>query len=401
MRESEIIGVVPPMNEDLAELTRVGRTRLESVMRQALGRSTAQLSDWEWSSLPYLSILPGRTLARCTGWALLDDGQLVPWSAVVKLFQQPAPDHSSQIASDTREILAYRSSLLVNLPGALRAPRVLGIDEDDTGAVWLWLEDVHDLYAHRWPLEQYGLAARHLGFFNGTYLVSRVLPTDSWLNSWLNRHWAEQHAELQRIPDYLAELQRIMDLPPVQRVFGPSIGARTRQLVDDQAQFMRTLSLLPQALCHHDAALANLFAGRRSDGEPETVAVDWEKIGPGAVGAEIATLVFGTMRRCEFAAERAAELEQVVFAGYMAGLREAGWEGDVEQVRLGYASATALRWIVVASTIRMLIEGALPVRTTQGWQVSPDALIQQRVRLSEFLLDRADEARRLVARLRN
>src|SRR5919199_1631316 len=94
------------------ELRAVGRTQLEPVVRQALRCSTARVCDWEWQTLSYQSFLPG----------------------------------------------------------PLRAPRVLGIDEDEAGAVWLWLEEVSDLYAHRWPIEQYGLAARHLGAFNGAYL---------------------------------------------------------------------------------------------------------------------------------------------------------------------------------------------------------------------------------------
>jgi hypothetical protein len=371
------------------ELRAVGRTQLEPVVRQALRCSTARVCDWEWQTLSYQSFLPDRTLARFTGSALIDGQQAVPWSTVLKLFRRPA--------SGAREILAYRSSLLADLPGPLRAPRVLGIDEDEAGAVWLWLEEVSDLYAHRWPIEQYGLAARHLGAFNGAYLTSRALPTDPWLKAWLDRHWAEHHAELERTPHAWAELQHVMQLPQVQRVFGVTIASRTAQLLEDQAQFVRTLSLLPQTLCHHDAALANLFAGRRGDGHMETVAIDWENIGLGTVGADIATLVFGTMRRCEFDAERATELDQVVFAGYVAGLHEAGWQGHVEHVRLGYTTAVALRWSLLATTLRILVEGALPIRTSQGWRVSPDDIARQWVRLSTFLLERADEARRLIA----
>ncbi len=48
--------------------------------------------------------------------------------------------------------------------------------------------------------------------------------------------------------------------------------------------------------------------------------------------------------RCEFDAEQALELDRVVFAGYVAGLRDAEWDGNVEQVRLGYTIAG--RWSV-------------------------------------------------------
>jgi len=181
------------------------------------------------------------------------------------------------ISTGTREILAYRSSLLADLPGPLRAPRVLGIDENEQGTIWLWLEDQTDLYVRRWPLEQFGLAARHLGAFNGTYLVARALPTYSWLNPWLNRH----RAGVEQVPGYLPELQRVTQLPPVQRLFGTTIALRAAHLLQDQGLFMQMLSQLPQPLCHHESSLAILFARRRSDGELETVAVDWEQVGAG------------------------------------------------------------------------------------------------------------------------
>ena len=169
-------------------------------------------------------------------------------------------------------------------------------------------------------------------------------------------------------------------------------------MVDDQARFVDALSQLPQTLCHHESSLANLFAVRRLDGQLETVAVDWEQVGPASIGADISTLVFGTMRRCEFDADRAAELDQVVFTGYMSGLREAGWQGRAEEARLGFTAAVALRWGVLASLLRGLVDGAPELQSpSQGWHVSPDALTRQSVHLCAFLLDRADEARRLIA----
>jgi hypothetical protein len=142
------------------------------------------------------------------------------------------------------------------------------------------------------------------------------------------------------------------------------------------------LAKLPPTLCHHESSLANLFAVDRGCGLVETVAVDWEQIGPGPVGGD---------------AERATELEQVVFAAYVDGLREAGWSGPVEHVRLGCTAALAPRWSVLISTLRLLVDGAQPVRTSQGWQVSAEANLRQLVLACQYLLDRADEARRLSA----
>ena len=110
--------------------------------------------------------------------------------------------------SPPREILAYRSSLLAGLPGHLRAPRVLRIEEGDDGNFWLWLEAVSDAYGRRWPLAQLGLAARHLGAFNGAYLVSRALPTEPWLNGWLARRRTGSGPSPEDMAEFAVRLRR-------------------------------------------------------------------------------------------------------------------------------------------------------------------------------------------------
>lgn len=371
--------------------------QVERVMRLVLGSRRARLHTWELRELPYLSVLPGRALARLVGTAELETGESARWSAVVKVIT-PARDGSKLPDSGYREVLAYRSGLLAALPGQFRAPRLYTIDEAEDGRTWLWLEELHDVYARSWPLQQFSTAAYHLGAFNGHYLVSSRLPAEQWLNQWLRYAWAEEHAEIERIPSYRADLARTLDEPHVRHHFDSQTVARITRLLEDQPTFAEWLARLPETLCHHDAALANLFAVRSQDGTLETVAVDWEKIGPGSIGAEIATLTFGTLRRCEFDAARAEELDAAVFAGYCNGLREAGWQGPVELVRLGYTAAIALRWTVLAGILHMLVHGAEPARTSQGVLVPSETVLVQRVRLARFLLDRADEARRLGMR---
>ena len=72
--------------------------------------------------------------------------------------------------------------------------------------------------------------------------------------------WAEEHAEIQRVPSYRADLERTLHTPRVRHHFGSRTAATTTQLLDDQPRFMEWLARLPETLCHHDAALANLFA---------------------------------------------------------------------------------------------------------------------------------------------
>ena len=225
-------------------------------MREALRSPTARLREWAWQPLPYHAVLPARTLVRVTGRALLEDARPTRWSSVLKLF---VPAALVAGAGGRREVLAYRSSLLAALPGPLRAPRVLGLDDGDDGSVWLWLEDVGDVYGR--PLA--AGPVRPGGPPSGG--LQRGLP---------GRARAADRTVAERLagapppgadpgPEDAAALARLGQQAAVQRLFGTPVGPRAAQVVRDQAGFVRLLTALPQTLCHHQSSLANLFAVRR------------------------------------------------------------------------------------------------------------------------------------------
>jgi len=335
----------------------------ESLIRVTLGSESATILDWRAEPIAYVAYLPGRSLVRFTGRAWVD-GREVPWSLVRKRMSSGDPG--------AREALAYRA-VLGELRGELRAPRAL-VTADEGGAT-LWLEDVKDAYDHQWSLAEYARAARALGSFNGAYLIPGAIPAVSWLA----RDWIDNHSEPGKIGQALEEVQAFATSPVVRQVF-PEAGD-ARGLLEDQPRWAAVLAQLPPTLCHHDASKANLVLRRDRAGGLETVAVDWEAIGHGVPGADLATFVVGTMRRGEFPAERAAELDQVAFDAYVEGLHGSGARGELPRVRLGYAAAVSLRWSIVAQTLRALAE---------------PRLVPQMIALSRFVLDRAALARRLA-----
>lgn len=376
------------------QLGAVDGATLTPLVQRTLSRGEAELLEWRREPIAYDLYLPGRVLVRFNGTAAVEN-KVVPWSLVLKLSRP----HSGERARDEggrREALAYRCSLLADVPGGLTAARALRVDEDDEGAVWLWLEDVADHYGRQWPLSQYGRAAYHLGQFNGAYLVSRPLPTFPWLVT----SWTERHSELEKIPAGLAELERLLSDVRVLQAFAVPITEPMTRLLSDQPSFVEILARLPRTLCHHDAQRSNLFARHRADGELETVAIDWESVGDGTIGAEIATLVSGTIRRGDFPADQVSNLDQEVFTGYLRGLRDAGWRGDRELVRLGYAAALALRWFMLPATLRVLADPEAPAILGRVLEATRERTVEQFVLLSQFLLDRADEARALARRHR-
>jgi len=335
----------------------------ELLVRQVLGSASATILDWRAEPIAYAAYLPGRSLVRFTGRAWIH-GREAPWSLVRKV-----------TSSGQREARAYRE-LLGELRGELTAPRaVVGADDGETTT--LWLEEVADARDHRWTLADYATAASALGSFNGAYLAPCALPACPWLTS----DWVANHSEPDKIDGAVAELRALADDPLVRRL-GP-VAAHAQQLLDDQPRWATLLAQLPATLCHHDASQANLFLRAHPDRGLETVAIDWEAVGYGVLGADLASLVVGTIRRGRFAAARAAELGQAAFEAYVDGLQRSSPGGDRSSARVGYAAAVALRWSIVVATLRAIAEARA---------------VPQMIALSRFVLDHAALARSLPPR---
>jgi hypothetical protein len=368
----------------------LGSAALTTITRRAVRRRGARLVQWRAVPIPYANYYGNRALFRIEGTAEAE-GDTLSWSAVLKVLRPPPEVRlgSEPIIWD-REARAYRSGLLTQLPGGLAAPRVLLLERSDDGEVRLWLEDVADAHGRTWPLSQYAIAARHLGRFNGAYLTSRPLPN----HRWLNRLWAEGHADPQRLPAARQEIEALLSHLDARGMVQPSQGKRVMRLLDDQPRIIEALARLPQTLCHHDASSANLFARLRGPGRSEddadaweTVAIDWEELGPGPIGAEIATLVLGSMRRGDFPADRAAELAHTAIDSYERGLRDAGWDGTSDTIRFGFNAAVALRWFVVRGALRLLADP-----TDRASLPNPEEELHRRLTVMRFLLDCTGEA---------
>src|SRR5439155_4390297 len=126
----------------------------------------------------------------------------------------------------------------------------------------------------------------------------------------------------------------------MERVYPNEVAEQIFQIWDERELLLDALTRLPpQTFCHRDAFRRNLFARRT-----QTVAVDWAYSGIGAVGEEIAPLVWGSLGFRDVPIEQAQELEALVFNSYLDGLRDAGWNGDARLVRFGYAAASVLRY---------------------------------------------------------
>jgi hypothetical protein len=174
---------------------------------------------------------------------------------------------------------------------------------------------------------------------------------------------------------------------------------RIFRLWHEHAPWLDALDRLPQTLCHNDAFRRNLFARRAADGQPETVAIDWAFVGTGAVGQELGPLVASTLEFQEVDIAQAAQLDTMVFEGYLNGLRAAGWHDDPRNVRFAYAAAAPLIFDLgfAALFVDFLTEQDGSVEWIEQTVGAPfDELKQLWMRTLGFRLRLADEARSLL-----
>ncbi len=319
---------------------------VEAAARAALGDPEAQLLDW--SEMPLGGGLTAEVgisggVLRVRGRAR-SKGQPVSWSAIKKL-ARPTPiawgdgtiprDDPRGFEYWRREPEAYQDGLLDELGPRLSAPRCFGVHEDDLGMA-IWLEDIDDDGPEVWDLDDYREAARVLGGWNGTYLVGRPLPERPWFTR-------------SRIPGWLE-----MGGPGIEAMASVRRTGLVETWLDDgmvrrlQAQWAmrdRLIEIrdrLPQTLCHHDATRRNL-AYRGIGGERTLVAIDWQFLGTGHLGDEIAAMVTATLQFLDAPVDDARAFGEAAVDGYVDGLRDAGWTGERTLVELGFkASATLL-----------------------------------------------------------
>lgn len=388
-----------------ASLPPINQTLLSGPVRRALGSATVEVADWQCEVLHggYGSASGG--VYRVTGTGR-DQGQTVPWSLVLKIVGTPRGDSAlvaSYFVDDSdsmpsglhywkREVLAYQSGLLSGLPACLGAPRCFDIVEQSDADVWLWLEEIRDCSAPRWDLPQYARAAYQLGCFQGAYLAGRPLPDAPWLSRAWTRGWVARAAQA------IEQLPSVRNHPLVERICPPRVVEALLQLWAEREVLLDALDRLPPTLCHHDVWRRNLLVREMSSGSRQLVAIDWAGAGVGPVGDDLAHLVAASLDWFEVGMAQAQELAAATFTSYVNGLSNAGWRGDADLVRFGYAASMALRYGVgfVPVNLAFALDERNHAFVERTWGASIGEVMEHGGAVYHFICDHADEARRLL-----
>lgn len=390
----------------VSALSDVDKTLLTPLVRAALESSHAEVVEWQVVPITQGRVSPAGVY-RIRGTAQ-DQRQTRPWSLMLKEVSASAlSSHAGNNASDDpssafywkREVLLYQSGLFESLPDGIRAPHCYRIDEEALSAR-IWMEDVREDGGAVWLLSHYEHVGRHFGRMNGLYLEQRPLPDWPWLRRDYFRGWLEELEWLEFRESY--PMLRL-DNAVVQRGWSDELVEEFDRLWEDRVAFVEALAQLPQTLHHNDSGRNNLIAHRRANGELETVAVDWGNAATGPVGGELACLVMHPIFWFSGVhPEQLRELDRIVFDGYMEGLRDVGWHGERELVRLGYTASIALRtafgifnfeWSARDESTRLFIESAI------GHSIEEIADVMRGLRT--YIVACAEEARQLIATMRS
>jgi hypothetical protein len=387
-----------PINQEKTMSLTLHPNELASLVTHVLGKAAVDVVEWHCNPLGGAGgsiFAGGKGLYRVAGVA--QDGEAVyPWSMVLKIASDASQTASHDPSSRfywRREADAYQSDVFANLAGGnLVAPRCWAVEARSGNEAWIWLEDVQST-TDTWSLERYARSARHLGQFNGAYLAGYPLPTaQPWMTYGRTRAWVSD------VREYVPKIHELTTSPLAQRWFGQDGVERLLHLWSIHEHLLEAFDRLPICFAHLDAYYRNLMERTRADGSAETVAIDWAYIGFGRVGEDAGILMSNGLDLLNVVGNQAKELDAQVFGAYLAGLQDAGWQGDARLARLGYTVPASLGTVLCSFYWLVAMQDAEGLAFLDSFFEYPlEAMIDQwRVTLP-FFLDLGDEALALVA----
>jgi Phosphotransferase enzyme family len=237
-----------------------------------------------------------------------------------------------------REWLAYSSGLLADLPGRLRAPRLLLATEPADGMAWFWLEDVVGRPGAQWQPQHYARAARDLGTMQGAYAAGHPpVPDDPWLSrGWLSEWVGSTTRTWPLVDDETAwRDERLADLSVLR--------SRAREVWSERDRLLAIVDAAPRTLVHLDFWPNNLLAA--PDGS--TVAIDWSSVGIGGLCQDLDQISIDPVWMQILPGGDLDLLERAVLPAYAWGIRAAGLDASDAELRRWYAAAAGVRYTSV------------------------------------------------------
>ena len=110
----------------------IDRPTLTPLVCHALDRESVDIIDWDHSQIHGGAGDQGRGLVGLYRFAghCRDQNEVIPWSLILKIVNSSSDaEEPAHPLYWKREVLAYQSGLLANLPGGIVAPRCFAVTE--------------------------------------------------------------------------------------------------------------------------------------------------------------------------------------------------------------------------------------------------------------------------------
>jgi hypothetical protein len=319
---------------------------LRDAVRELLGDPSAQVIDFRATPLAEGAGNPTSAgLWRTSGFAH-SSGDIVEWSLVVKAVTLPVDarlnhDDPRFLNYWRREIEAFRSPLLQDLPSGMQTPAFYGDVDLDLAEKYalLFMEDLGAIDRAAWDVDSYVFAARAFAAWQRPFVASQSLPPDWWLADDVARRWVG-------ITEfYFSRLVSLADsgYEPLAALNVDTCTPRMRPLlrtIYEPESLLVPLDHLPHVLCHNDANIDNLVIRETSSG-PELVIFDVQWTGAAGVGTELGQFLCHVPMEMEGLSREA--IESLVIDAYLDELTRDGAEVTREQVEFGYCASAAIR----------------------------------------------------------
>lgn len=362
--------------------------RLTRVVRHDQSNPDFEVVDWT------VQILSDRGAVNPDGLLLFtgqghDGKDTKPWSVVLKILKkQDEQTDPGRVPYWKREALAYESGWLESLPGPVMPARCYGVHHHPDSA-WVWMEHIAETTTEPWDYQDYAFAADQLGRFNGRCATGGLLPEHPWLARDHPRAWTP-----------LWNFDNAWRNPEVRRFFPEATGEHLARVWAERESFFDVLDRSPQVFSHFDYKRSNLFLRQGESGHREVVAVDWGDCGVGALGGDLGLLVGGSAAFGDFDSAEVADLDAATFEAYMRGLREEGWHGNLDLVRVAFCAWFILYFgVIMPAWVENLLAQENREAFGRIFRRPLEELPEHWVLLCEYSLDLADETRRLMERI--
>lgn len=396
------------MTTDSRELLGEARptdARLAATVRSALGRSSAQITDWWVEPVAYIPGTPstGALLRVCGTFSDPVDGRADrAWLIFVKVLQAPTrwadldviPADELELFLSSfpwrLELRAHQSGIADLLPDDLRVPVLYDVVPIGDDRVALWMEDVR-LCDEPWSLDRFVRAAHALGQLAARRRPDRgepFRPEDPLARQpgvalRFYTRGRVVHGALEPLrqdalwahPMLAGALSAAND--PDLRADFVAAGKRIPDLLDH-------LDTLPQTYVHGDASPQNLLVP--ADDPDSFVVIDWGFDCPQAIGFDLGQLLIGLAHAGESTVAELPAIHGVILPAYLAGIRTENMEVSEVDVYDGYVASLVVRAAFTALPIERLAAPPLMGDEAAAFQ----HLWLERVRLTRYLLDLAD-----------